>query len=172
MQIIEVSSKNNNLKREIFSCLGGYILSKITYIEDMEQWRSEFSFSIPISIRFSETDMFGHVNNVSPFIYFEEARIEFLKSLELFTSSSTDKAIPVVGDLQCNYLKQIFFDQKIQLYVKVHHIGNSSVDLHYMAIDEKEEIALTGRGRLVFVQAESGKPISLEQSIKEKLANA
>ncbi|WP_369813123.1 hypothetical protein [Virgibacillus halodenitrificans] len=41
-----------------------------------------------------------------------------------------------------------------------------------MAIDEKEEIALTGRGRLVFVQAESGKPISLEQSIKEKLANA
>ncbi len=68
--------------------------------------------------------------------------------------------------------KTDIFDQKIQLYVKVHYIGNSSVDLHYMAIDEKEEIALTGRGRLVFVQAESGKPISLEQSIKEKLANA
>ncbi|AIF43273.1 thioesterase family protein [Virgibacillus sp. SK37] len=146
-------------------------MTKIAYIEDMEQWRLEFSFSIPISIRFSETDMFGHVNNVSPFIYFEEARIEFLKSLGLFASTSNKKAIPIVGDLQCNYLKQMFFNQKIQLYVKVHYVGNSSIDLHYMAIDESEEIALTGRGRLVFVHPESGKPVPLEQSIKEKLTN-
>ena len=46
-------------------------------------WREEFSFKVPVKVRFSETDMFGHVNNTVPFTYFEEARMEFLKSIGL-----------------------------------------------------------------------------------------
>ncbi len=44
-------------------------MSRYTYIDDFEAWRKSFYFHIDIRIRFSETDMFGHMNNVSSFIY-------------------------------------------------------------------------------------------------------
>ncbi|MBP1968829.1 acyl-CoA thioester hydrolase [Virgibacillus natechei] len=136
----------------------------------MEKWRSEFSFFIPIKIRFSETDMFGHVNNVSPFIYFEEARIEFLKSMSVFDDiKQEDTSIPVVADLQCDYHKQMFFDDYINLFVKANYVGSTSIDIHYMALDKDEQVSLTGRGRLVYVEPKTGNPISLTDSMKEEL---
>lgn len=135
----------------------------------MKTWRAGFQFSIPIKIRFSETDMFGHVNNVSPFIYFEEARIDFLKSVGLFDSSNSDDGIPIVADLQCDYHKQMFFDDKIDLFVKVNHVGNTSLDVHYMALNANREITLTGRGRMVYIHPESGKPVPLTDKMKRTL---
>ncbi len=140
---------------------------RIAYIEDMDHWRSTFSFSIPIKVRFSETDLFGHVNNTSPFIYFEEARIEFLKSKGMFIKES--EAIPVVSDLQCDYLQQMYFDESFDVYVKANHVGNTSLDLHYMVLNEKGEIALTGRGRLVYINPKTGETVSLPEEMKELL---
>lgn len=144
-------------------------MGAIPYIEDFEEWKSEFSFYIPIKVRFSETDMFGHVNNVSAFIYFEEARIEFLKSKGLFSDPQTEQAIPVVADLQCNFLKQMYFDMTIRLYVKVARVGTSSFDIHYMALNEEDHICLTGRGRLVSIDKETGKALPLKEKMKQKL---
>ncbi|MDE1454521.1 acyl-CoA thioesterase, partial [Bacillus paralicheniformis] len=43
------------------------------YIEEpFDTWCQSFSFFDEVSVRFSETDMFGHMNNVTPFVYFEE----------------------------------------------------------------------------------------------------
>lgn len=145
-------------------------MAKIDYIEDFNQWRSEFQFSIPVYIRFSETDMIGHMNNVSPFIYFEEARIKYLQSLGiLFSGNEDDDTVPVAADLQCNYLKQMYFGESIQVFVKANYIGRTSIDFHYMAVNENEEITLTGRGRLVFVNRETGKPVPLKEEIKHKM---
>lgn len=142
----------------------------ISYINDFEKWKEGFSFHITINVRFSETDMFGHVNNVSTFIYFEEARIEFLKSKALLTDSMNDHGVPVVSDLQCDYHKQMYFDDKIDVYVKANQIGTTSVDLHYMALNESGDICLTGRGRLVYVNPETGKPVSLSDSMRKSLS--
>ncbi|HLS10143.1 thioesterase family protein [Lentibacillus sp.] len=147
-------------------------MSKVSYIDNMEEWRSEFSFFIPIRIRFSETDMFGHVNNVSPFIYFEEARIEFLKSVGLFGSDHDNGAMPIVADLQCDYHKQIYFNEDLHLYVKVDHIGNTSFDVHYMGLNGEQELCLTGRGRMVYIKPDTGRPVPLSDSMKEILMKA
>src|SRR5699024_7730403 len=100
------------------------------YIENLDEWKSEFSFSTDIKIRFSETDMFGHVNNVSQFIYF--------------------------GD-------------KLKVYVKVATAGTSSIDIHYLGVNEKEEICLTGRGALVNVNPATKKAAPLSEELKKKM---
>lgn len=144
-------------------------MKQIAYIEDAVSWEEEFSFYIPIKIRFSETDMFGHVNNVSPFIYFEEARIEFFKKTGLFKSVTGNESIPIVADLQCDYHEQIFFGETIQMYVKTNKIGNSSLDVHYMALNNKGNVCLTGRGSMVNVDIKSGKPLPLTVEEKNRL---
>ena len=144
-------------------------MRKIPYIEDFSKWKSEFRFSIEVNIRFSETDMFGHMNNVSPFIYFEEARIEFLKHVGLFQSDKLGNIIPIVADLQCNYLEQVFFGETITLYVKTNSVGNSSLDIHYMGLKENGNVCLTGRGNMVNIDATSGKSVPLTEEQKDKL---
>ncbi|BAQ11665.1 thioesterase superfamily protein [Bacillus sp. OxB-1] len=134
---------------------------KMAYIKDMGEWAADFEFSIPISVRFSETDMYGHLNNTVPFTYFEEARIEYCKSIGLMSDwlDPEGKSIPVVADLQCDFIKQVFFDENLSIYVKAAEVGNSSVDIHYMAKNEKGEVVFTGRGTLVQISKVTGKGI-------------
>ena len=54
---------------------------KETYIEDLKQWEKEFTFYTEEMVRFSDIDMYGHLNNTVPFSYFEHARIEYFKSI-------------------------------------------------------------------------------------------
>lgn len=143
--------------------------AKFSYIEDMTTWRQEFQFYIPIKIRFSETDMFGHMNNVSPFIYFEEARIDFMKHVGIFNLTAEPDSVPIVADLQCDYQKQVYFDEQLKLYVKVDNVGNSSMDIHYMALNHQEDICFTGRGKIVNINPSTGKPMPLTEEIKEKV---
>ncbi|GAB3064765.1 acyl-CoA thioesterase [Virgibacillus ainsalahensis] len=144
-------------------------MKSIPYVKDLEEWRAGFTFSIPINIRFSETDMFGHVNNVSPFIYFEEARIAFLQRAGMFNDEKNEEGMPVVADLQCDYHQQIYFHDHLKLYVKVDYVGNTSFDIHYMALNDKNEITLTGRGRMVYINPGTGKPVPLTDLVKNKL---
>lgn len=138
------------------------------YIDDLETWKNEFSFSTEIKVRFSETDMFGHVNNVSPFIYFEEARTDYFNALK-YTLDDTSASIPIVADLQCDYHKEIYFGNTLNVFVKVNQAGNSSIDIHYMGVNEKDEICLTGRGALVNIDPKTKKAVPLDENLKAKM---
>ena len=142
-----------------------------SYISDVDMWRKDFSFYIDIKIRFSETDMFGHMNNVSPFVYFEQARIELMKQINLFNFKENLDVVPIVADLQCDYQAQVYFDEEIKLYTKAASVGNSSVDIHYMALKEDGTICFTGRGTLVKIDAKKGKSLPFTKEERVKLEN-
>lgn len=142
---------------------------KAQYIEDLNEWMDGFSFETEVKVRFSETDMYGHLNNTVPFVYFEQARIEYLKSLGVFDSEKAKTSILVVADLQCDFLKQVFFDETLRIRVKTESIGTSSMDLHYLALNEKDEPVFVGRGTLVLLNAKTGKGQPLSEKEKQVL---
>ncbi|MGE7779575.1 acyl-CoA thioesterase [Peribacillus sp. NPDC097264] len=144
-------------------------MSRISYIDNIKEWRNGFSFKHEIKVRFSETDMFGHLNNTVPFTYFEEARIEYFNSMGFMVdwSSAESDEIPVVADLQCDYIQQVFFNEQLTIHVKAAHVGNSSVDIHYMGTKEDGTICLTGRGTVVQVSKTTGKPVPLAEEMKK-----
>ncbi|KHF29755.1 hypothetical protein LR68_01540 [Anoxybacillus sp. BCO1] len=47
------------------------------------------------------------------------------------------------------FLQQVYFGEQLHIGVKVAHIGNSSVDLHYVGKKQDGTIAFTGRGTMV-----------------------
>ncbi|MFJ7637467.1 acyl-CoA thioesterase [Peribacillus sp. NPDC097206] len=144
-------------------------MSRISYIDNIKEWSNGFSFKHEIKVRFSETDMFGHLNNTVPFTYFEEARIEYFNSMGFMVdwSSAESDEIPVVADLQCDYIQQVFFNEQLTIHVKAAHVGNSSVDIHYMGTKEDGTICLTGRGTVVQVSKTTGKPVPLAEEMKK-----
>ncbi|WP_181349961.1 thioesterase family protein [Thalassobacillus sp. CUG 92003] len=146
------------------------IVKHVSYINDEKNWREEFEFTIPVHVRFSETDMFGHMNNTIPFIYFEEARIAFLKHHQVFSDLQHESHVmPVVADLQCDFHQQVYFDEKLKLFVKVDQIGRTSCDLHYLATKENGTLAFTGRGRMVQISTDTGEPYPWTHEVQHRL---
>ena len=142
---------------------------RANYIKDFDQWKSEFPFSVPMQVRFSETDMFGHVNNTVPIIYFEFARIEYMKELGLMQSwlEGGNELFPVVADIQVDFVQQVFFDEKLDVFVKVDTIGKSSIDIHYWVTNENGETCFTGRGAMVQISKKTGKGHPWSQKERE-----
>lgn len=146
---------------------------RAAYIENIDKWREDFVFSIPIKVRFFETDMFGHVNNTTVFTYFEEARIEFFKSIGLMQNwmKQENSLIPVVADLQCDFVAQTFFDDVLEVFVRINKIGRSSIDLHYLCQKSDDSIAYVGRGTIVQINKNSGKAIEWDEKWRNKLGS-
>ncbi|MGM7702249.1 acyl-CoA thioesterase [Pseudalkalibacillus sp. Hm43] len=148
-------------------------MKRIAYIEEWGNWVEEFHFHTDVKVRFSEVDPFNHLNNTVPFVYFEDARIQLFKALGFMQEWSRPGSvtIPVVSDLQCDYIRQVFFDEALKIYVKIANIGTTSIDLHYMAENEKKEQVFVGRGRIVHIDKAQGKPAKWTESMIERMEN-
>ncbi|MBD1381157.1 acyl-CoA thioesterase [Metabacillus arenae] len=147
-------------------------MKSIIYIQpDYQTWKNGFTFFQQVKVRFSETDLFGHMNNVSPILYFEEARIEFFKHIGMMEEwmKKDSETIPVAANIQCDYMKQVYFNEVIQIFVKAFEIGNSSVNLHYLGLNENQEPCFAGQGTIVQISRRSGKAVNWLESDKKRL---
>ncbi|KIL44624.1 acyl-CoA thioesterase [Jeotgalibacillus soli] len=144
---------------------------RVAYIQDIEKWEKEFIYYHEVSVRFSETDLFGHLNNTVTFVYFEQARIEFFKAIGFMQEwvRPEHETIPVVANLQCDYLQQVYFDQKLKVYVKMASVGKSSADVHYKAVNEKGATVFVGRGTVVQMSKKTGKGHAWTEEQKARL---
>lgn len=139
---------------------------------DLAQWSTQFRFFTPIQVRFSDTDMLGHINNVSYFSYFEHGRIAYLEELGLtrylLQSPTEPGGYIVTANLECQYLREIHFGKDVRLGVRVSRIGTSSLDIEYaLFLTEEEIIAAIGRGTVVYVNPATGKSQPLPEQAKE-----
>ncbi|RKD75701.1 acyl-CoA thioester hydrolase [Sinobaca qinghaiensis] len=142
-----------------------------SYIGDWTEWEKDFSFYNETKVRFSETDAFGHLNNTNAFVYFEEVRLEFFKKaglMQQWLAPDSEKMI-VVADMHCDYIKQVYFDESLNIYMKIARIGNSSADVHYLVKNKNGENCLTGRGAVVQISKETGSSLPWSDDDKERM---
>ncbi|MCC3377340.1 thioesterase family protein [Cohnella sp. REN36] len=138
---------------------------------DPQKWLDQFKISTPIKVRYCETDMLGHVNNVSYFIYFEQARVEYLDRLGLRDELFNDRTITVVADLECQYLAQIYIRDPLRIHVRAAKIGRSSFDLEYAIVQaETGVLKATGRGAMVHIDKALGSSTPIPEAARAKLA--
>ena len=146
-------------------------MKKTTFIQpDPQSWLDSFHFSFPIKIRYCETDMLGHVNNVSYFMYFEQGRIEYFENLGLTEELFSRKAVSVVADLECQFLDQMYLKDPLMLHVKVAEIGRSSMDVQY-AVVVNGKLKAAGRGAIVLIDTATGKSMAVPEEARKVIAD-
>lgn len=105
------------------------------------------SYSTHIELRFSDLDLYGHVNSVVYFTYLETARVKLFKE---FFSELTEKHIfTLVARAECDYKLPILFGDELIVTVTMPRIGNSSFDIEYTLHDSKDKVYATARTTLV-----------------------
>jgi acyl-CoA thioester hydrolase len=95
-----------------------------------------------VTMRWGEMDALGHMNNVSYFRYFEEARISWFKNLNIEYQAQGEG--PILGTISCKYLKPAIYPLELEITTYVGKPGHSSFRLWhemYNADDPKERFA-------------------------------
>jgi len=79
-------------------------------------------------VRFSDVDVYGHVNNVKYFEYYQEARIVFLTSLG--QGEADDRFNVVLARVDVDYKRPIVFrTEPYAIESRVTRVGGSSFEL-------------------------------------------
>jgi acyl-CoA thioester hydrolase len=114
-------------------------------------------------VRFSDVDVYGHVNNVKYFEYYQEARLAFMSSL----GRDRDPGDPagfsiVVARLDVDYKRPILFrSEPYRIESWVSRVGTSSFDLAAQIMDGD---ALLSRAHAVLVAfdlaAQAARPLT------------
>ena len=103
-------------------------------------------------VRFSDVDVYGHVNNVKYFEYYQEARIAFILSLDepTFDPSQQSGLRQVVARIDVDYRRPIMFrPEPYGVETWVTRIGTSSYDLACRIADGDGSLFSKAEVRLV-----------------------
>lgn len=96
---------------------------------------SSFHFYYPIDIRYADLDPQWHVNNTKFLVYVEQARMAYFLKTGLWDGKDFNSLGTIVADVHVAYLAPIKLGQKIQVGVRVAHIGNKSLKFEYQIED-------------------------------------
>ena len=131
--------------------------------------RSDYSFFKNITTRWADNDIYGHINNVIYYSYFDTVANQYLIEFADFNPISA----PVIGVIvhsNCNYIKPIAYPDKIEAGLTVKKLGKSSVT-YGIGIFRQGESAACAYGEFVhvFVNRKDNLPISIPTKIRESL---
>ena len=127
----------------------------------------------PVHVRFSDVDVYGHVNNVKYFEYFQEARLLYLTS-RLWGEVARDvpRASIVVAQTDVDYKLPILFRaEPYDCWSQVVRVGTRSLTLESEIRDEARVLA-RARVTIVFVDPETGRSAEPPEAYRAPLLAA
>ena len=135
--------------------------------------KSHFKHSINITTRWSDNDIYGHVNNVMYYSFFDTAVNTYLIEQADLDIHNGD-TIGLVVSSSCDYFAPVSFPDKLEVGISVTKIGNSSVSYLVAVFDADEnnsEATAVAQGKFVhvYVDAETRKPTAISDKMRLSL---
>ena len=112
--------------------------------------RPPFTYAAYQRVGFSETDAQGVVYYGRYNPYFDLARGEYLRSLDLLHRDGVGEFVMRANDVE--YFAPAMFDDEIEVFVRVRRIGRTSVTFEFAAFRLPEDVLMvTAHQTLVYV---------------------
>jgi len=122
-----------------------------------------------IQTRWRDNDVYGHVNNVVYYSYFDTVVNAFLIEAGVLDIAQS----PVIGlavESLCGFRKEITYPETVDAGLRVGHLGRTSVRYEIGLFREgDDEPAATGYFVHVYVDRESRKPVPLPAPMRAAL---
>ena len=135
----------------------------------MPQARDSYAVFREISTRWSDNDVYGHVNNVIYYSWFDTAVNAYLieqGALDIHAGET----IGLVIETQCNYFASLAFPQQVEAGIRVAHIGSSSVRYEVGLFAQGEPLtAAAGHFIHVYVDREARRPVPVPEALRRVL---
>ena len=93
----------------------------------------EFRHSLPLQIRWNDTDKFGHVNNGVFFEFYDTAKTDYISSV--CKDVDWSKVSIVVVHIEADFLSEVKAGHHIAARTRISHIGHTSFCLEQDVIN-------------------------------------
>lgn len=123
---------------------------------------------MPVQIRFSDVDQFGHMNNSSYFSLYDLAKTSYIT--DVFGKMQWDKLGVVVANINADFLAPVFFSDEIEIETTVIHLGHKSLTLLQRAVNKADgQLKCQCRTVMVGYDVASKSPIELPLEFKQSI---
>jgi acyl-CoA thioester hydrolase len=127
--------------------------------------RADYPHFLPINTRWSDNDLYGHVNNVVYYSYFDTVVNEYLirhGALDL----EAGKTIGLVVETHCSYFASLAFPERIDAGLRVTRLGSTSVRYEVGIFSAgSEQPAAQGHFVHVYVDRDTRRPVPLPDAL-------
>jgi acyl-CoA thioester hydrolase len=131
--------------------------------------RADFAWFRPITPRWMDNDVYGHVNNAHYYAYFDTVVNRYLievGGLDIHGS-------PVVGYVvssSCDFFRPVAYPEDLEVGVRVNRIGRSSVEYGVALLAAGDEVArAAGTMVHVFVERGASRPVEIPAPLRRAL---
>lgn len=137
--------------------------------QETSETRAAYRHFLCIPTRWRDNDVYGHVNNVVYYSYFDTVINEYLiraGGLDIHRGG----AIGLCVESGCRFQHALTFPETIDAGLRVAKLGNSSVRYEIgLFRANRDEPAATGYFVHVFVDRESRRPVPIPSSVRQSL---
>ena len=130
---------------------------------------ASFPFQRRISLRWKDNDVYGHVNNVEYYSFFDTVINEYLigeGGLDILGGTT----IGLCAESHCGFRAAIGYPGEILAGLRVEHLGNRSVRYGVGLFDARDERLLAeGWFVHVFVDRESRRSVPIPERLRDAL---
>ena len=143
--------------------------STMTAARPRPEGREAYRLFRPIGTRWMDNDVYGHINNVVYYSFFDTAVNGYLieaGALDIHQGAT----IGLVIETRCNYFAPLAFPQVVEAGLRVTHIGSSSVRYEVGLFGAGEALcAAAGHFVHVYVDRETRRPVALPPALLNAL---
>ncbi|MBL0967615.1 MAG: acyl-CoA thioesterase [Brevundimonas sp.] len=128
--------------------------------------RSDYRRFQQISTRWMDNDVYGHVNNVVYYSWFDTA-VNRLLVVNGVLDIHNGKTIGLVAETGCRYFSPTAFPDEIEAGVRVAHVGSSSVRYEIgLFRNNEQDAAAVGYFVHVYVDRETKRPVPVDEKMR------
>ena len=128
----------------------------------------KFRHTMPVQIRFSDVDQFGHMNNSVYFSLYDLAKTTYIK--DVLGSADWSKLAIVVANINANFFMPVFFSDHLVIETAVVHLGHKSFTLLQRAVTtDTHEVKCECRTVMVGYDLATKEPKLISEDYKEAI---
>lgn len=133
--------------------------------------RTTYSRFVPLTPRWNDIDVFGHVNNAEFYAWFDSAALEYLNSIDEVGGRNGDFAVLVVESC-AQFHSEVLFSDKIEIGIGIERVGTSSVRYRLSVFrNAQTESAVDGAFTHVFVNNQTRRPMPVPDKFRSQFQN-
>ena len=137
--------------------------------KEKSETRDRYPHFLAIETRWSDNDIYGHVNNVTYYSYFDTVVNRYLIDVGGLDINN-DEIVGYAVETKCKFMKPLAFPEPLEAGLRVGKLGRSSTR-YEIGIFRKgdNDAAASGHFVHVFVDHTTGKPVEIPGSIRNAL---
>ena len=132
--------------------------------------RKDYQQFLTIPTRWLDNDVYGHINNVQYYAYFDTVVNRLLIDAGVLDIHGGE-VIGLVVETHCNFFASAAFPDDIEAGVRVAHLGRSSVRYEIgLFVESKQAAIAQGHFVHVYVDRKSNRPVGLPEPLQAVLS--